>query len=350
MDIVNLFRPGFSSFNLPETETEPENSQNILSLHLNENSLGSPLPNWYNRYADPNRVHLKEQIAKIKGVAPENIFTTNGSVSCYDILLKLFCTPGLDNIIVCNPGLEKVHVAADLLTIETRTAILQDDFQADLIQLENLADEKTKIIFLSSPNHISGVSLERDDVEFILNNFGGVVVIDESYINFSRRPSFIRSLQEYDRLVLVQSFNKAWGLAGLNVGLLLAAPQVIEATEKMGIASINSYTANLLVEAIKNIDQVNAMIKDIVSMRNALVDILKKIPQIERIYSSEANFILIRLNGARKLYEHLLTQGIRVFDAGYLPLCENCLRITVGNEFENTRLIDAIFDFFHPSE
>lgn len=350
MDITDLIRPGFSSFVHSKSKTQPLISENMVSLHRNENSLGSPLPNWYNRYSESIPFYLKEQIAKIKGVTPENIFTANGTIGCYDVLLKLFCTPASDNVIVCSPGMEKAVSAANLLNVETRIAILQDDFQPDLIQLENLADERTKIIFLSSPNSISGVSIDQDDVEFILNNFNGVLVIDESYINFSRRPSLIRSLQEYDRLVLVQSFNKAWGLAGLNVGLLLATPKVIELIEKTGIAPVNTCTENLLLEATKNVDQVNEMIRDIVSMRNALADIFEKLPEIERVYSSESNFILIRLNEARKLYEHLLIQGIRVFDAGNLPLCENCLRITVGNEFENTRLVDAIFDFFHSPE
>ncbi len=331
---------------LDPASAEPEQADGI-SLHLNENALGSPLKKWYNRYPDPHQIQLKQAVSKIKGVQAANIFLGSGTDECVDVLLKTFCEPEKDNILICNPGLERVQFVAALLKVEVRIAVLQDDFQPDLITLENLVDEHTKMIFLSSPNKISGVSIDKDALELILNNFHGLLVVDEAYVNFSKKPSLIKELPDYDRLVVLQTFSKAWGMAALRIAIAIGSPDVIACMKQIkGSFNISQCSADLFIEASSNIASVNTMIREIVLMRNALQDIFRQLPAEVKVYPSEANFILIRLNEARKLYEHLLNAGIRVFYAGDLPLCENGLRISVGNEFENTRLIDSIFDFF----
>src|SRR6201994_219580 len=188
-------------------------------LDANENSLGSPLTRWYNRYPDPHQQKLKQAVSAIKGVPTANIFMGHGSDECIDLLYRAFCNPGKDNVIINPPTYGMYEVSANINDVEVRRAVLLDDFQLDLVHLENLVDEHTKIIWICSPNNPTANSMNRQDIEIILNNFPGLVVIDEAYINFSRYRSFIQVLTEYPNLVVLQTFSKAWGLAGLRVGM-----------------------------------------------------------------------------------------------------------------------------------
>jgi histidinol-phosphate aminotransferase len=197
-------------------------------LDANENSLGSPLTKWYNRYPDPHQLKLKEAISQVKAVDPANIFLGNGSDECIDLLYRSFCNPGKDNVIICPPTYGMYEVSAHINDVEIRKAPLLEDFQLDLVHLENLIDNNTKIIWICSPNNPTGNSMNRADVEMVLNNFNGLVVVDEAYINFSRQKSFIQELQEYPNLVIMQTFSKAWGLAGLRVGMAFASVDIIE--------------------------------------------------------------------------------------------------------------------------
>lgn len=343
-EIKNLLR---SDIHYTEASSNIAKPTNRIFLHQNENALGSPLSKWYNRYPDPDQREIKQSIAGIKGVAADNIFLGNGTAECLDVLLKTFCEPKKDNIIVCSPGMETVKLLAGILGVEVRTAILQDDFQPDLVLLENLADEHTKMLFLSSPNKISGIPVNQEDIEIILNNFNGLVVIDEAFVNFSKRPSFLKNLPEYQKLILLQTFSKAWGLAGLRLATAVGSKELISLLNQIKIPNnISQCQIDLFLQASSNVSEVNAMIKEIVAMRNAMEAIIKKLPVEIKVYPSEANFILIKLKEAQKLADYLLNSGIEVFFAGHLPLCENSLRITIGNEFENTKLVDSIFDFF----
>lgn len=202
-------------------------------LDANENSLGSPLTVWYNRYPDPLQWKVKQALSKIKGVAPENIFLGNGSDECIDILYRAFCEPGKDNVIINPPTYGMYEVSAHINDVEVRRAVLLDDFQLDLVHLENLVDDRTKIIWICSPNNPSGNSMHREDIETVLNNFHGLVVIDEAYINFSRHKSFIQELAEYPNLVVLQTLSKAWGLAGLRLGMAFASEAIIHVYNKV---------------------------------------------------------------------------------------------------------------------
>ena len=312
-------------------------------LDANENSLGSPLAKWYNRYPDPHQHKLKEVISTIKGIAPEHIFLGNGSDECIDLLFRCFCNPGVDNVVVCPPTYGMYEVSANINDVEVRRAPLLENFQLDLIHLENLVDEHTKIIWLCSPNNPTGNSLNRVDVEAVLNNFNGIVVIDEAYINFSRQKSFVQELPDYANLVVMQTFSKAWGLAGLRLGMAFASTSVIDTINKVKPPyNISQATQEIALQALENTGQVNDMIRELVDMRDALAEVLAQAPGVEKVYPSDANFILVKINEARKVYDFLLTKAIVVRDRSKVKLCEDCLRITVGTERENTDLVEAL--------
>ena len=197
-------------------------------LDANENSLGSPIPEQYNRYPDPHQKMIKELLSGIKGVPRKNIFLGNGSDECIDLLYRAFCNPGKDNTIINPPTYGMYEVSAEINDVEVRKAMLADDFQPDLEKMAALVDENTKIIWLCSPNNPTGNAFHHQSIEMILNNFDGLVVIDEAYINFSRQQSFVRELTEYPNLVILQTLSKAWGLAGLRVGMAFANEAIVE--------------------------------------------------------------------------------------------------------------------------
>jgi histidinol-phosphate aminotransferase len=316
-------------------------------LDANENSLGSPLLKWYNRYPDPHQQLIKQKLSTIKGILPEHIFLGNGSDECIDILFRCFCEPGKDNVIICPPTYGMYEVSANINDVSIRRAPLLPDFQLDLVHLENLIDINTKIIWLCSPNNPTGNSLNRSDIEMVLNNFNGIVVIDEAYINFARQKSFVQELKEYPNLVVLQTLSKAWGLAGLRLGMAFASQAIIEVMNKVKPPyNINQATQELVLKALEEVGQVNDMIKLLVDMRQALAEVFTSMPTVETVYPSDANFILVKIADARKVYEFLLTKGIVLRDRSNVQLCENCLRITVGTEQENTQLVDAMQEWY----
>ena len=345
-DLNNLVRENIKKL-VPYSSARDEFSGDAkVFLDANENSLGSPLLKWYNRYPDPHQHKLKEAISKIKGIAPEHIFLGNGSDECIDLFFRCFCNPGKDNVIICPPTYGMYEVSANINDVQVKKALLTDDFQLDLINLENIIDEHTKIIWICSPNNPTGNSLNRNDIELLLNNFDGLVVIDEAYINFSKQKSFIQELTDYPNLAVMQTFSKAWGLAALRLGMAFASTEIIMLLDKVKPPyNINQATQELALKALEEVDQVNEMIHELVNMRNALAEVFEKIPTVENVYPSDANFILVKIKHARKLYEFLLTKGIVVRDRSTVKLCEDCLRITIGTEQENTALIDAIYEW-----
>ena len=312
-------------------------------IDANENSLGSPLTKWYNRYPDPHQWKVKEAISKIKGIGPEHIFIGNGSDECIDLLFRAFCVPGKDNVIINPPTYGMYEVSAAINDIEVRRAVLLDDFQLDLVHLENLVDEHTKLIWICSPNNPTANSMNRQDIEVILNNFSGLVVIDEAYINFSRHRSFIQELGDYPNLVVLQTMSKAWGLAGLRVGMAFASQAIIEVLNKVKPPyNISESTQELVLKALEEVGQVNDMIRILVQLRERLAADLAALPVVRKVYPSDANFLLVKTDDARGIYEYLLHAGIVVRDRSKVELCAGCLRITVGTEEENRELLIAL--------
>jgi histidinol-phosphate aminotransferase len=312
-------------------------------LDANENSLGSPLTRWYNRYPDPLQWKVKEALSRVKGVAPQHIFLGNGSDECIDILYRAFCVPGKDNVIINPPTYGMYEVSAHINDVEVRRATLLDDFQLDLVHLENLVDENTKIIWICSPNNPTANSMNRQDVETVLNNFPGLVVVDEAYINFSRHRSFIQELPDYPNLVVMQTMSKAWGLAGLRLGMAFASEAIIDIYNKVKPPyNISQATQELVLKALEETDQVNDMIRALVTMREQMSGELAALPVVKKIYPSDANFLLAKVTDPKAVYQYLLGKGIVVRDRSKVELCEGCLRITVGTELENRQLLEAL--------
>ena len=345
-ELDKLVRPNIKTLKPYSSAKDEYTGAAKILLDANENSLGSPLTKWYNRYPDPYQQKLKEKLAFVKQIAANQIFIGNGSDECIDILFRTFCEPGKDNIIICPPTYPMYEVSANINDVQVQNAPLLSDYQLNLAHIEQLVNDQTKIIWICSPNNPTGNSLDRIDIETILNHFNGIVVVDEAYINFSKQKSFVQSLIDYPNLVVLQTLSKAWGLAGLRLGMCFASPQIIGYLNKVKAPyNINIVTQELALQALEEVGQVNDMIKLLVDMRIALAQVIASMPHVIQVFPSDTNFILVKIPKARQLYEYLLSQGIIVRDRSALELCEDSLRITVGTEQENTLLVDAMYQW-----
>ncbi|MFY0253841.1 histidinol-phosphate transaminase [Chitinophaga sp. 30R24] len=317
-----------------------------IFLDANENNFGSPLPVNYNRYPDPMQWKLKYKIADVKGVPPQNIFVGHGSDEAIDLLYRSFVNPGVDNVILCPPTYGMYEVSAHINDAVIRKVSLTEDFQLDIPALQQAIDEKTKLIFICSPNNPTGNSINRSDIELLLNNFDGIVVIDEAYINFSRQKTFIQELTEYPNLVVLQTLSKAWGLAGLRIGMAFASEEIIHTFNKVKPPyNISQVTNELALQALENVGQVNEWIREIVIERDLLSAALIQLPEVLEIYPSDASFILVKTSDAKGIYNHLIEKGIVVRDRSKVELCMGCLRITIGTPEENLRLLEVLKTF-----
>lgn len=342
-DLNNLLRENIKKL-VPYSSARDEfKGEASIYLDANENSLGSPLRKWYNRYPDPLQIKVKEKLGEIKGVPVENIFLGNGSDECIDVLIRAFCDPGKDNIIICPPTYGMYEVSANINDVAIKKVPLTPAFQLDLPAIEEAVDDYTKMIFICSPNNPTGNSLDRGDIEVLLNNYFGLVVIDEAYINFSRFRSFTQELNDYPNLVIMQTLSKAWGLAALRVGIGFASTEIIKVMNKVKPPyNINQASQDLVLQALEEVGQVNDMIREIVAQRGELEKTLPALPVVQQVYPSDANFLLVRVTDAKAIYQYLLQEGIVVRDRSNVTLCEGCLRITVGTAGENEALIKSL--------
>jgi len=314
-----------------------------ILIDANENPFGSPLNHNYNRYPDPLQHQVKAKLSSIKGVPAENIFLGNGSDEAIDILYRAFCTPGVDNVILVPPTYGMYEVSANINDVAFKKVNLTADYQLDLDGIANAIDAHTKLIFICSPNNPTGNSIRRQDIETVLNNFQGLVVVDEAYINFSAVKSFTQELAEYPNLVVLQTLSKAWGLAALRLGMAFASKEIIAVYNKIKPPyNINQATQDIVAEALNNVDQVNDWIKETVSEREKLVRELLELDYVQYITPSDANFILVKMEQPREIYDYLVQYGIIVRDRSKVELCEGCLRITVGTPAENRTLLEKL--------
>ncbi len=317
-----------------------------IFLDANENSLGSPLPKWYNRYPDPLQWELKRKIASIKNIEAENILLGNGSDECIDLLIRAFCEPAVDNILICPPTYGMYEVYAQINNVQVKQVPLTPAFQLDLESMEEAIDAHTKLIFLCSPNNPTGNSLDRSDVEMILNNFDGIVVVDEAYINYSRQRSFLSELKDYPNLVVMQTLSKAWGLASLRLGMNFASNEIIKVLNKIKPPyNINGATQELAIKALDGLEEVNAMIRLTVTEREHLAKELLALEIVQKVFPSDANFLLTRFSNADRVYEYLKEKGIIVRNRSQVILCDDCLRITVGTPEQNQQLIKILSEY-----
>lgn len=317
-----------------------------IFLDANENSLGSPLTKWYNRYPDPYQKEVKEALSKIKAIPAEHIFLGNGSDECIDLLYRCFCEPGRDNVIICPPTYGMYEVSAAINDVEVKKVTLLENFQLDMEGIEAAIDERTKIIWICSPNNPTGNSIAYQDIEVLLNNFMGLVVVDEAYINFAKQRSLIKEVKEYPNLVVMQTLSKAWGLAALRLGMLITSVDIVDWLNKIKPPyNINQATQEIALKALNEVEQVNDMIRQIVTMRDEVAKQLVQLPIVKKVYPSDANFLLVQVDNAVDVYEHLLGNSIVVRDRSKVKLCEGCLRITIGTEDENDKLLGCLKKF-----
>ncbi len=311
----------------------------MVFIDANENPFGSGL----NRYPDPRQTSLRKAIGSHKGIDPSYILLGNGSDEVLDLIVRVFCEPGSDKVVTLPPTYGMYEVIAGINDIGIVRINLDNHFQPDLKAIAEVNDERCKILFLCSPNNPSGNALSVEKVEAILKSFKGIVVIDEAYSDFSKTDSWTTRLTEYPNLIVTQTLSKAYGLAAIRLGICYADPQIIEALNRIKPPyNVNSLTQEAALLKLHNIDGVRKEVKRILEERRRLSESLKKSPIVKKIWPSDANFLLVRVDNADKRYEDLLDMKIVVRNRSNLPGCENCLRFTVGTEEENNKLLEAI--------
>jgi histidinol-phosphate aminotransferase len=311
----------------------------MVFLDANEN----PFQTDVNRYPDPQQRSLKTELAKIKNVSTEHILLGNGSDEVLDLLFRAFCEPGKDNVITLPPTYGMYKVLANINNIENREVLLNSDFEPNVEEILNSVDQNTKMIFLCSPNNPTGNSFSEEKIIHILKNFNGLVVIDEAYIDFSNKESWLNKLKEYPNLVITQTLSKAFGMAGIRLGICYASVEIIQILNKIKPPyNVNELTQLRALDRVLNKQCVDLEIADLLKQRTILSEDLVEVNFIENIYPSDANFILVKVDDATKRYDQLLEKGIVIRNRTTQPLCENTLRFTIGTGEENKKLIEAL--------
>lgn len=313
-----------------------------IFIDANENPYDTP----YNRYPDPLQLQVKEKISALKGVSVENIFLGVGSDEPIDLLYRIFCEPQKDNVVALEPTYGMYAVCADINNVEYRTVSLKENYQFSADDLLAATDENSKIIWLCSPNNPTGNALETAEIEKVLKNFSGIVAVDEAYIDFSSQPSFLKVLKEYPNMVVLQTFSKAWGSAGVRLGMAFASEDIIKIFNKVKYPyNVNVLTQRYAIKLLDNFSQVEKKVKAILKNRDKLEKQLAKIKCIKEVYPTDANFILVKTIDSDAIYKYLIENGIVARNRNGITLCDNCLRITVGTAEENKQVIAALKNF-----
>ena len=320
-------------------EFEDFDTADMIFLDANEN----PFENGVNRYPDPQQMSVKAILAKQKDVKLNQILLGNGSDEVLDLLFRAFCEPKVDNVITLPPTYGMYGVLANINAVENKEVLLSNDFQPQIEKIMADVNENTKIIFLCSPNNPTGNSFSDESVVYLLQNFKGLVVIDEAYIDFSKKESWINELDEYPNLVITQTLSKAYGLAGIRLGICYGSTEVISVLNKIKPPyNVNELSQKRALERLANSDIISAEIASIVMQREDLLEVLLHVSFVEKIYPTEANFIFVKVDDANKRYAELIAKGIVIRNRTTQPLCDNCLRLTVGTELENRKLMAVL--------
>lgn len=311
----------------------------MIFLDANEN----PFNNGVNRYPDPQQRSLKMVLAEQKGVDVSNILLGNGSDEVLDLIFRGFCEPKKDNIITMPPTYGMYKVLADINDIENREVLLTNDFQLDVERILTQVDDHCKIIFICSPNNPTGNSFDERAILELLNEFMGLVVIDEAYIDFSSKVTWLKRLDEFPNLVITQTLSKAYGLAGIRLGLCFASRGIIAILNKIKPPyNVNELTQQRAMQQVLNTEVLNSEVTEILKQKREVLKILDEIAFIKKVYPSEANFVLVKVDNANKRYDQLVEKGIVVRNRTTQPLCQNTLRFTIGTKEENDKLINAL--------
>jgi histidinol-phosphate aminotransferase len=341
MNIERLLRKNIKSIKAYSSARDEyqEASDDMVFIDANEN----PFQTRVNRYPDPQQTLVKESLSKIKGVPSSQILLGNGSDEVLDLIFRAFCEPGKDNVITLPPTYGMYKVLADLNAVDIYDVMLDSNFEPKVEDILKIQDENSKLLFLCSPNNPSANSFKAKSIERLINEFNGIVVIDEAYIDFSNQRSWLSRLNEFPNLIVTQTFSKAYGLAGIRLGICCASEFIISILHKIKPPyNVNQLTQTKALERLSTLEEVNEQIKIIVKERDTLTSALNDISFIKHVYPSDANFVLVKVDDANLRYEQLIKKGIVVRNRTNQPLCENCLRFTVGTPEENKQLIETL--------
>ncbi len=311
----------------------------MVFLDANEN----PYNNGLNRYPDPQQIKLKTKICEIQNVAIDNILLGNGSDEVLDLIIRAFCEPKMDNIISMPPTYGMYKVLSDINNIKNKEVVLTNDFQINTVNVLSTIDKNTKLIFICSPNNPTGNVFDSSTIKQLLENFKGLVVLDEAYIDFAEAKSWLDDIKNYPNLIVMQTLSKAFGLAGIRLGICYANAEIIQVLNKVKPPyNVNQLTQEKALEILNNLDLIKSQVREIKKNKIKLTEALKNIDFIEKIYPSEANFILVKVDDADKRYQQLIKKEIVVRNRGNQILCKNTLRFTIGTNEENKRLIKEL--------
>ena len=336
--LEELVRPNIRALK-PYSTARDEFSGGEITTWLDANE--NPYDNGVNRYPDPHQKNLKRRLAEIKGVPVEKIFIGNGSDEPIDLVFRLFCEPRRHNAVSIAPTYGMYKVAAAINDVQMREVQLEPGFTLDAEKLLAAADENTRLLFLCSPNNPSGNCFPKKEIEKVIRRFNGIVILDEAYIDFAGQPGFLSELDEYPNLVILQTLSKAWGMAGLRLGLAFAQPLIVDTLSRVKYPyNINVVTQKLVLEQLRK--SPDAQIAEIVSERGRVLEGLAKNPVIRKIHPTDANFVLVEVDEPRTIYDRLIGAGIIVRDRSRIKGCEGCLRITIGTPEENDRLLETL--------
>ena len=338
--LKELTRPNIWALK-PYSSARDEYNGAAASVFLDANENPYNLP--HNRYPDPLQRDLKAELTRITQVKAENIFLGNGSDEAIDLVFRAFCEPGVDNVVAIDPTYGMYKVCADVNNVEYRKVLLDDAFQFTADALLAATDEHTKLIFLCSPNNPTGNDLLRTEIEKTLAAFGGLVIIDEAYNDFSSAPSFLQQLDKHPNLVVFQTFSKAWGCAAIRLGMAFASAEIISIFNKIKYPyNVNQLTQQQALSMLQRYDEIEGWVKELIAERGRLMDAFSTLTCVKEIFPSDANFFLARVTDAGAIYNYLVAKGIIVRNRSSISLCGNCLRVTVGTPAENKTLLEAL--------
>ena len=342
-NINNLIRENIKylkPYSSARDEYKDATTTEMIFLDANEN----PFENGVNRYPDPQQNSVKDVLSKIKNIDKKNILLGNGSDEVLDLIFRAFCEPKEDNVVTLPPTYGMYAVLANLNNIENRKVLLNTNFQPEVDAILNVVDANSKILFLCSPNNPSGNSFTAEKVEYLLTNFKGLVVIDEAYIDFSEQESWLKRMEEFPNLIITQTLSKAYGMAGIRLGVCCASAEIIQILNNIKPPyNINQLTQLRAINRLQNLEEVENEISQLISERNHLKKELECcVGFIEKVYPTDSNFLLIKVDDAAKRYKQLIEYGVVIRNRTNEPLCENCLRISVGISEENEKLLRTL--------
>ena len=311
-------------------------------LDANENPYGAP----YNRYPDPLQRELKKQISKVKGIPEDMIFLGNGSDEAIDLPYRIFCQPGRDNVVAIEPTYGMYRVCADINDVEYRPVLLDERYDFKAADLLAACDSHTKLIWICSPNNPTGNSLNRDEMLKVIQDFEGIVIIDEAYSDFSKQQTFRSELASHPNLIVLNTMSKAWALAGIRLGMAFASKDIISIYNKVKYPyNVNILTQQQALETLKDPFEIDRWVKTLLGERARLMQAFQELPICEKVYPTDANFFLAKMTDAQGIYNYLVDKGIIVRNRSRIQLCNNCLRITIGLKSENNESLAALRQF-----